>query len=740
MPTRRRRRSTGSAASSPSPSSASIYNGKVVKVVDFGAFVNFLGSRDGLVHISELAPQRVGKVADVVKVGDQVKVKVLGFDDRGKVKLSMRQVDQETGEDLGDRRQPAAEAASRQRSDGRSRATGPRSDAAAASPAEPAAGDRPSRRGRARAGEHACRLAPRQGARLRLGRVRRAADRRRRARAAATTTGSTARPTARPRLGTLPLAAIRGCRCRRAGSPRLRRRAACRRSDEALASLARARPGANIEIKAERGRAGCRAPAAAVVGASRPASTGSAPPSSFSFLRDGARRVARSGPATIPRGLLFGGLCPRDWADDRRAARLHDDQCRPRRLNRRAVPRRSAPPAIRCSPIRSTTRQRARRCSTGGSTSVFSDVPDIILRVSRSGPPVLIARRRRRRRKEHVGEAAQSAGDFRARGAAAGRGRQGHLGLERRKLGRLGGLRRRRHVLRASTPTATTRAASRSRRSITAAPGASGTRSWSPTRSPAASSRRASPMSARTAQGRIHMNVLWEMAAAERVLHGVLEGARGLIHGVTCGAGMPYQIAEICARYGVHYYPIVSSARAFRALWKRAYHKFRDWLGGVVYEDPWLAGGHNGLSNSEDPEAPEPPYPRVRELRSLMREFGLDDDADLHGRRRVVSARMGRLDRQSRARADRLPVRHAAAADPGKPDLRRVEAQAADAEGGRRLSQPLQPDRLLFLGRAQRLSQRAAASAPSARSPIPSSRSASMSRRSRSARAAASSI
>jgi polyribonucleotide nucleotidyltransferase len=81
-----------------------IYNGKVVKVVDFGAFVNFLGSRDGLVHISELAQQRVGKVADVVKVGDEVKVKVLGFDDRGKVKLSMRQVDQQTGADLGDSR------------------------------------------------------------------------------------------------------------------------------------------------------------------------------------------------------------------------------------------------------------------------------------------------------------------------------------------------------------------------------------------------------------------------------------------------------------------------------------------------------------------------------------------------------------------------------------------------------------------------------------------------------------
>ena len=77
-----------------------VYTGKVVKVVDFGAFVNFLGSRDGLVHISELAQQRVGKVSDVVSQGDSVKVKVIGFDDRGKVKLSMKQVDQTTGEDL----------------------------------------------------------------------------------------------------------------------------------------------------------------------------------------------------------------------------------------------------------------------------------------------------------------------------------------------------------------------------------------------------------------------------------------------------------------------------------------------------------------------------------------------------------------------------------------------------------------------------------------------------------------
>jgi polyribonucleotide nucleotidyltransferase len=77
-----------------------IYNGKVVKTAEFGAFVNFLGAKDGLVHISELQQGRVNKTTDVVKEGDQVKVKVLGFDDRGKVKLSMRVVDQETGADI----------------------------------------------------------------------------------------------------------------------------------------------------------------------------------------------------------------------------------------------------------------------------------------------------------------------------------------------------------------------------------------------------------------------------------------------------------------------------------------------------------------------------------------------------------------------------------------------------------------------------------------------------------------
>jgi len=82
------------------PEIGEIYDGKVVKVMDFGAFVNFFGPKDGLVHISELAAKRVAKTSDVVSEGQAVKVKLLGFDDRGKVRLSMKVVDQQTGEDL----------------------------------------------------------------------------------------------------------------------------------------------------------------------------------------------------------------------------------------------------------------------------------------------------------------------------------------------------------------------------------------------------------------------------------------------------------------------------------------------------------------------------------------------------------------------------------------------------------------------------------------------------------------
>src|SRR6185312_12249153 len=84
------------------PEIGKIYTGKVVRVVDFGAFVNFMGPKDGLVHISELANGRVNKVEDVVQEGATVKVKVLEMDNRGKIRLSMRVVDQETGEDISE--------------------------------------------------------------------------------------------------------------------------------------------------------------------------------------------------------------------------------------------------------------------------------------------------------------------------------------------------------------------------------------------------------------------------------------------------------------------------------------------------------------------------------------------------------------------------------------------------------------------------------------------------------------
>jgi polyribonucleotide nucleotidyltransferase len=82
------------------PEEGVIYEGTVVKTVDFGAFVNFFGPKDGLVHISQLAPHRVNQTTDIVKEGDKVWVKLLGFDDRGKVRLSMKVVDQETGKEI----------------------------------------------------------------------------------------------------------------------------------------------------------------------------------------------------------------------------------------------------------------------------------------------------------------------------------------------------------------------------------------------------------------------------------------------------------------------------------------------------------------------------------------------------------------------------------------------------------------------------------------------------------------
>lgn len=123
--------------------------------------------------------------------------------------------------------------------------------------------------------------------------------------------------------------------------------------------------------------------------------------------------------------------------------------------------------------------------------------------------------------------------------------------------------------------------------------------------------------------GRIHINALWEMASVERLLTSVLDKVSGFVHGITCGAGLPYKLAEIASKYKCYYYPIISSSRAFSILYKRSYAKFKDFLGGVVYEDPWFAGGHIGISNAEDPKVPESPYLRLKNLRKVMTDFGL---------------------------------------------------------------------------------------------------------------------
>jgi polyribonucleotide nucleotidyltransferase len=86
-----------------------VYDGKVAKTADFGAFVTFMPNRDGLVHISELADYRVAKTTDIVKEGDQVKVMVIGFDERGKIKLSMKRVDQQTGQPVAVKERPQRE-------------------------------------------------------------------------------------------------------------------------------------------------------------------------------------------------------------------------------------------------------------------------------------------------------------------------------------------------------------------------------------------------------------------------------------------------------------------------------------------------------------------------------------------------------------------------------------------------------------------------------------------------------
>lgn len=123
--------------------------------------------------------------------------------------------------------------------------------------------------------------------------------------------------------------------------------------------------------------------------------------------------------------------------------------------------------------------------------------------------------------------------------------------------------------------------------------------------------------------GLVFMNILWEQGGSQELLKNVLEKAKGTIKAISCGAGMPFKLADICAENKVFYNPIVSSVRVLQLLWKRSYSRFKEWIGAVIYEDPWIAGGHNGLSNSDNPNAPEKPMQRLIEIRKFMNEVGL---------------------------------------------------------------------------------------------------------------------
>ena len=220
---------------------------------------------------------------------------------------------------------------------------------------------------------------------------------------------------------------------------------------------------------------------------------------------------------------------------------------------------------------------------------------------------------------------------------------EGGKGVSRhqpRELGRLGGGRRHRHRSARSTPTATTPKAGSSRRSTTAL-----TRRERHEEliqyaidGAVAQVQRAYEIAER--QGRDqHQRAVGNGRRAARAprrarAHQGPGRRRHLRRGHAVQA-----VSEIAASYGVNYLPIISSARAFRALWKRAYHKAAEWLAAVVYEDPWLAGGHNGLSNAEDPRKPQDPYPRVKALRETMREGGIADSVPI-----VMAGGVWRLD------------------------------------------------------------------------------------------------
>lgn len=135
-------------------------------------------------------------------------------------------------------------------------------------------------------------------------------------------------------------------------------------------------------------------------------------------------------------------------------------------------------------------------------------------------------------------------------------------------------------------------------------------------------------------KGVIRMNFLKMAGGSMRIMQGVLEGTRlpgggNMINAVTMGAGLPSEEdAQICVDEGVYLDPIISSSMALKVLLKRTFRKWPDryaeLIGAVVYEDPWLAGGHNGITSRENPEKPEDPYERVKGLRRLMNENGME--------------------------------------------------------------------------------------------------------------------
>jgi len=125
--------------------------------------------------------------------------------------------------------------------------------------------------------------------------------------------------------------------------------------------------------------------------------------------------------------------------------------------------------------------------------------------------------------------------------------------------------------------------------------------------------------------GLINMNVLWELADSQYLIQNVLERAKGLVNGVVSGAGLPIKLAELTSHFKVFYYPIVSSGRALQILIRRGYDKYKQYMGGVVYEDPWFAGGHCGFSNTDEVGKPQSPYEKVVELRKVLNANGLNE-------------------------------------------------------------------------------------------------------------------